>query len=146
MKYVYTSNVPAEEPGALGTGFIKTDQGSFLAQATTHEGRIFLQQAAAVMNREKTQPVTAPTTAQELSNYTEWLVGLAEDALTRCTEDEKPATEAKCKQGIFLKTREALQNLPPDEKEVFYSMHPKFKQILATQRQKTKRMRPGSNW
>lgn len=146
MKYVYTSNVPVEEPGALGTGFIKTNQGAFLAQATTHEGRIFLQQAATIMNREKTQPVAAPTTAQELANYTEWLVGLAEDVLTTCPEEDRPDKEVKCKQGIFLKTREALQNLPLGEQEVFYSMNPKFKQILDTQRQKTKPMRPGSNW
>lgn len=48
--YQYTSNVMIESENAKGTAFVRNSEGSFIAQATTHEGRMFLERAVEMFN------------------------------------------------------------------------------------------------
>jgi hypothetical protein len=48
--YKYTSNVMIESENAEGTAFVRNSEGSYIAQSTTHEGRMFLERAVEMFN------------------------------------------------------------------------------------------------
>jgi hypothetical protein len=48
--YKYVSNVMHETEDAQGTAFVRNSEGSYIAQSTTHEGRMFLERAVEMFN------------------------------------------------------------------------------------------------
>jgi len=48
--YKYTTNVMRETADAKGTAFVLNSEGSYIAQSTTHEGRMFLERAVDMFN------------------------------------------------------------------------------------------------